>query len=267
MSKLVWLIGVVLTLAACTAPYFLKSHNLVMDDLIIGTMGITLTIVCEIRVKLSELEHDAFAVLTQSEEAKRIRENDYKDDFFSRKHDELRREISELAAGVYHVGPEADIYADDVRSIDALRKGEQLLSTCPISQVSKETALHHISDEHYRASIASHLAAAKRGVAVTRIYFFRSKSYFDQPEMKAHLSELANAKIDIRVAFLDKVQLGPEIDFLVFGDRKVSRGVVDPGTGKVWSARASIVPQEVASYIKKYHSLKKVATSLANLPS
>jgi hypothetical protein len=71
--------------------------------------------------------------------------------------------------------------------------------------------------------------------------------------------------MDIGVVFLDENELGPEFDFLVFGDRKVSVGVVDPGSGKVWSARASILREEVDQYTKKYKHLKDLSKPLNEL--
>jgi hypothetical protein len=114
-----------MTLAVCLAGYFWhtddKVTEKVMTELIIGTIGITLTVACEIRVKLSEMEEGAHRVITQTEQAKKIVENNHKDGIFAQRHDEPRKEIDELAAGTYHLYPLSAVYKDDIRSIDSLR--------------------------------------------------------------------------------------------------------------------------------------------------
>jgi hypothetical protein len=112
---------------------------------------------------------------------------------------------------------------------------------------------------HYLATIGAHCEAAKRRVSVTRIYYFKNREFFDPSKMREHLSALKNAGIDIQVTFLSEVTLEPDYDFLVFGGRKVSVGVIDPATGKVWSARASIIPRDVNAYIEKYQRLKELS--------
>jgi len=265
VSKLVWILGVLITLAGCVGVYFWPAGIPELNAFILGTIGLTLTLVCEVRIKLGEMERSLEAAIPDKAQIRQIEENGNRDDFFRERYAQLLKETKQLAEGTYHLSPLEAIYRDDRRSIGSLRAGERLLSTCPISRESIAAAVQQIAERNYLASIESHVAAAKRGVLVTRIYSFSNRKFFEHPNIKEHLAGLAKADMDIWVIFLDEVRLGPEIDFLVFGNHKVSLGVIDPATGKVWSARASIAKAEVDRYTREYDHLKGNALPLSEL--
>jgi hypothetical protein len=263
MARSIWILGVLATLAGCAVPMIWPSSQEASFVLIIVTIGLTLTLACETRLKLREIEDTSLDVITEMSKTKAIVEHGHSDEFFIRRHEQLKTEINELAEGIYHLSPLTAVYEDDIRSINSLRSGERLLSTCPITSESKLAAVQGISDPIYEASIASHVAAAKRGVSVTRIYFFKNRDFYDQAKIKAHLADLAKAGMEIRVIFLDRgVKLGPVFDFLVFDKRKVSVGVIDPPTGKVWSARVSVARATIEDYTRKYEHIKSIAQPL-----
>jgi hypothetical protein len=269
-SYAIWLLGVAATAAALIAPMIWDINSDIKSDFIIGTVGLILTLVCETRLKveeaekstvdsISELRSIAFDTKVQTKRLAQIETNTESDAFFHKRYEELQWEIDGLSEGTYQVKSLAAVYQDDIRSIQLLQNGEKLLSTCPITHESVDAALKYISDPHYLATIGAHCEAAKRRVSVTRIYYFKNREFFDSSKMREHLSALKNAGIDIQVTFLSEVTLEPDYDFLVFGARKVSVGVIDPATGKVWSARASIIPRDVNAYIEKYQRLKELS--------
>jgi hypothetical protein len=261
---LIWLFGVAVALSVGIISYLRPEDKAVADPLIIGTVLITLGLVCEMRLKLYEVEHAALHSSSQAEKTNKILMYSRTDTSFSQKYDELTRALNDLSNGNYDIKSLSELRDDDICSIELLCKDEELRSTCPISAESKEEVIEHISDQHYKASITSHIDAARRGVHVTRIYYFKRRELFDNTEVKEHLAELAKAKIDVRVVLLDQVSPGHETDFLVFGKRKVSVGSFD-SHGKISAARVCLAPDEIAKYTNLYNEILRRAPSFAKL--
>lgn len=97
--------------------------------------------------------------------------------------------MNELAGGVYYIRSEPAVYHDDIRSIKLISVGQSLLSTCPVSDVSIDAAVKQFSGPNYLASIDAHREAAKRGVLVTRTYFFKRRRFFEQSAIKARICQ------------------------------------------------------------------------------
>ncbi len=167
--------------------------------------------------------------------------------------------------GRYQVRSIASLYLDDIRSIQALNHGERLLSTCPVSTASASHVAAQFGDAHYLASLNAHVAAAKRGVFVTRIYLFKSRDYLDYPAVAAHLTHLSTTKLDARLIFRDETRIEGPFDFLVFGKRKVSVGVVDPDTGTVNSAIVYADQDTIRFYEREYEKLRILSASVKDV--
>jgi hypothetical protein len=199
-------------------------------------IGVVIGIALELWVKLEEIEDLVADGIADLANAKQIHKNSLKDIFFDQKYEMLKKEISDLASGKYDIPTLDKVYEDDIRTIERLRCGERLLSTCPISPVSKEKVLEQISEDRYKAAMEAHRSAAKRGVRVTRLYVFRDSESLITPDTKFY--------------------------FLVFGKRKVSVGEIDLDSVKVRAATVFVDRKNVEKFTKEYEQLKLVAPLL-----
>jgi hypothetical protein len=260
-------VGVVLTITIVVIAFRWPQSPEVTSIMIAGLIGVVITIGLELWVKLEELEKQVADGFSDVGSGAKIRANGIKDDFFNKKYDKLKSEINDLAFGKYEIPTLDEVYEDDIRTIRLLRRGEWLLSTCPITSTSKETALAQISEDRYKVTMEEHKSAAERGVKVTRIYAFRDRSIFDQSELQSHLSELSKSKMEIRILFRNKIPPHAKFDFLVFGKKKVSIGIIDPDTGKVRAAIVYVDRKNVEDYTGEYEKLKLVSPPLDELLS
>ncbi|MEV7551928.1 hypothetical protein AB0N89_20095 [Amycolatopsis sp. NPDC089917] len=254
-------IGLLITLVIATASYFWPQSSAVKDALLISLIGISVSVALSARLKLSEISQSMGDVERETQGFNQIQQLAKRDSAVLVRYTELRKEIDELVTGTYYLKSIDEVFEDDVRSIDDLRKGEVLRSTCPISTVSAKRAREQIADVRYLASIQAHIAAAQRGVDVTRVYLFKDIVAFGDDVMIAHLKDLAT-KIRIEIVLHSEARLREEFDYLVFGDRRVSVGVVGGDTGTVQSAIVHSNRDTVERYIEKYGRLATLASSL-----
>lgn len=269
-SRLSWIvlsIGVAVTLLASFISYIFPQSPSVNSALVAGLVGIVLTVALDLRAKIGEVEEQMSIGSSEASTRKRVMDLRRKDKFYLQRYDELKQEMDELANGTYRIRTLNDLYLDDIRSINELRKGEHLLSTCPVSTVSKTAAADQLSDPHYKASMEAHRSASMRGVRVTRIYLFRSEDFAIYEPIMSHLVELVQSKMEILILLRDEAKREGPFDFLVFGDRKVSVGEVNPDTGVVSSARVHSDPEIVKSYKREYRNMKLVSIRLEELIS
>jgi uncharacterized protein YceH (UPF0502 family) len=261
-------IGIILGLVITVTNTHLSSVEKQVD-LALGLLVLVFTAACELWFRLADLDEkfsnlgekvDTALIVAAREKhiAENVSANQRKDSFFQQRYKELREEIDELSSGKYHIRSLDELYHDDIRSIEELRPGEQLLSLCPVSSELEEIQ-EQFSAPSYIASLRAHQTAFARGVKVTRVYRFKDEQLFGMPEIRGHLSELAASKIDARVVFEDRTPGKVEnFDFLVFGDKKVSIGKL--GTDrKISGAEVDIDPDRVKNYQKKYKEIVAVS--------
>ncbi len=255
------IIGLFITLTIAMANYFWPQATAVKDALMISLVGVSVSVALSVRLKLSEISQSIADIERDAQGLAQIQQWAKKDSSVLTRYTELRKEIEELVAGTYRLKSIDEVFEDDVRSIDELRAGEVLGSTCPISTVSAKRAREQIADLRYLASIQAHIAAAQRGVDVTRIYLFRDIAAFGDDAIVAHLKDLAG-KLRIEIILHSEARLREEFDYLVFGDRRVSVGVVGGDTGTVQAAIVHSDRDTVKRYIVKYGRLRTLASSL-----
>jgi hypothetical protein len=109
-----------------------------------------------------------------------------------------------------------------------------------------------------------HKEASKRGVAVMRLYFFRSIDMFPA-EMLKHLKEIPDENHEVRVVFRDKLPTDTDIDFLVFGDHTVSMGVLNVVTGICKGTRVAQNRNEVRAAISRFDAVWDFASALEDV--
>ncbi|AUI61184.1 hypothetical protein [Amycolatopsis sp. BJA-103] len=255
------IIGLFITLTIAMANYFWPQATAVKDALMISLVGVSVSVALSVRLKLSEISQSIADIERDAQGLAQIQQWAKKDSSVLNRYTELRKEIEELVVGTYRLKSIDEVFEDDVRSIDELRAGEVLRSTCPISTVSAKRAREQIADLRYLASIQAHIAAAQRGVDVTRIYLFRDIAAFGDDVIVAHLKDLAG-KLRIEIILHSEARLREEFDYLVFGDRRVSVGVVGGNTGTVQAATVHSDRDTVERYIEKYGRLRTLAGSL-----
>ncbi|MDJ0680998.1 MAG: hypothetical protein QNJ18_14150 [Xenococcaceae cyanobacterium MO_167.B52] len=183
------------------------------------------------------------------------------DEEFYRLYEHLKRQISELASGRYRIESLNKVYKNDIDSINNLKENEELLSTCPVAP-SSEKAIRQINNPGFRASIEAHRLAVQRGVKVTRIYLFQNEDALRTNEIKQHLDCLEDLGIKVLVVLRNRNNVGSEIDFLVFGKRKVSIGLIDPDEPTCIAAMIDVNSAKVEEYRNKYRNLMENALSV-----
>jgi hypothetical protein len=142
-----------------------------------------------------------------------------------------------------------------------LKRGERLLSMCPISTKSTEAVLKQIDDRRYRESVEQHIACAERDVQVTKVYLLKDRSFFVS-ELESHLSELVHRGIDVRYIFRDQLNGLKDTDIVIFGSKKASVGDVDIDSGICKGSWVDTDPQIVDRYIREYEIIASLAYKL-----
>ena len=203
-SNILWAFGFIVSIISGYLIYKNPQSLQVTMGLIIGLIAVIISLTIEIRVKvseqenikmkLSELVHIKSNLETLEKKLdlsinvinieKKINDNQSIDPYFTERYYDLKKEIEELSNGQYHVNGSPNVYEDDIRSIRILKPGDLLRSTCPMATGSKEEVIKQIVNLHYLSSVKEHVAAAKRGVDVTRIYLFKNQEYFNIDEVK-----------------------------------------------------------------------------------
>lgn len=260
LSVVTLITGTASSVVAAFIAYFFAESSVVLYSLLIGLVGVALTLILDQRLKAHEIENLVKSANQEALIAAEIARLSEIDGIFGIKYAELKSEMADLARGIYQVRTLTSLYQDDIRSIGMLRSGDILLSTCPVNPASVEEGVRQITSPAYRESMNAHLAAAKRGVKVTRIYLLRDMRTFRHTPMTHHLSELEQAGLDIRVILRDQVILDSQFDFLVFGNSKVSVGVAEPGAGTVSGAIVYTDRALVQKYIAEYDKLRVMST-------
>jgi hypothetical protein len=261
----VWvlLVGTLLSLATGVVAFVWPRSIETTLSFVLGLLGVLITLTLDHRLKIGELEDSADRgvewLRTENQIRKLAADRDQR---LSERYDELLREVSELAQGTYRVHTLSKVYLDDIRSIRMLDRDEVLLSTCPISVESIDAVLTQISDPHYKASMAAHADAASRGVKVTRLYLFKARTLATNARVLGHLQELDTKGIDVRVLLRDEVTFDGEFDYVIFGNRKVSVGAIDPDTGLVTGVHVHTENRLVESYKERYREMLSVSRSL-----
>nr|WP_042195575.1 hypothetical protein [Kibdelosporangium sp. MJ126-NF4]CEL22094.1 hypothetical protein [Kibdelosporangium sp. MJ126-NF4]CTQ92875.1 hypothetical protein [Kibdelosporangium sp. MJ126-NF4] len=253
--------GIFITLAVTLATYFWPQSAAVKDALLIALIGISVSVAMSGRLKLSEMSQSIDQLERDSQGLNRIQQWAKRDHVVLDRYNELRKELDELSAGKYRIRTIDEVFEDDVRSINELHKGEILRSTCPISMVSAQEARAQIADLRYLASVKAHIAAAQRGVEVTRVYLFRDLDAFGDDEIIQHLKML-DTKLRVRIVLHSTARLRDGFDYLVFGTRRVSIGDIGGTTGTVQAATIESNRDVVERYIEKYTQLLALADSL-----
>jgi hypothetical protein len=261
LSVVTLITGTASSVVAAFIAYFFADSEAVLYSLLIGLIGVALTLILDQRLKTHDIENLVKSASQEALVAAEIARLSEIDEIFGMKYAELKGEMADLARGIYQVRTLTSLYQDDIRSIGMLRSGDILLSTCPVNPASVEEGVRQITSPAYRESINAHLAAAMRGVKVTRIYLLRDMRTFRHTPITRHLTELEQAGIDIRVILRDQVILDSQFDFLVFGNSKVSVGVAEPGAGTVSGAIVYTDRALVQKYIAEYDKLRVMSTS------
>ncbi|WP_459643934.1 hypothetical protein [Kineococcus sp. NUM-3379] len=254
----VLLIGAVVTLGAAGAAYLWPQSSQVSNALIMAFIGLILTVVCENRVRLHEMEATIMSSSRELAVHRDIRRRTEGSPELRAAYESTREDLDLLSQGSYRIRTLVETYSDDTRRIERMRGGEVLRSTAPVDTRSPAEALRQFSKPQYQASMRAHEAAARRGVKVHRIYLLRSRSMMTDADVAHHLRDIGrrHRNLEIRVLFRDEASLDPDsLDFLVFGDRAVSVGQLDPDTGVVNSAVVHTAPEKVYQYVRRYQML------------
>jgi hypothetical protein len=240
--------------------------------LVVGVIGLA----TDLWLRLADLDEkftglgkkvDAGLAATENESrlAKLIEINARQDPNFAIRYSKLKNEMGKLAGGTYEIGSLDELYDDDVQSIGALNPDEQLLSLCPVSPSDPQGVIEKLSGPRYRASFTAHQRAFAKGVKVTRIYRFRNQALFERPELKPYVSELAKSEMDLRVVFEDKIPSQVDnFDFLIFGNKKLSIGLVGVG-GEIVGGEVYLDPVRIDIYKNKYQTIVGVSTAIRDL--
>ena len=260
-ANAVLLIGLAVTVAVALVTFFWPQLDTKVA-LILTLAGAAVSLALSSRLELAEIKQSLTGLGLEPQRATQIQQWAKRDRFILARYNELRKEMDELASGIYQLRTIDAVFEDDIRSIDEMMANEVLRSTCPISTVSVEKARWQISDARYRASIKAHIAAAQRGVKVTRVYLFRDEGMFRDEVLLAHLKEL-NKKIAVMVLLHDEAPQYEDFDYLIFGNRRVSVGVVGGVTGTVQSAIVYSDRQIVDDYIERYRRLTGLSVPFA----
>ncbi len=252
--------GIVIGVTAGFAAWIWPSQN-VLIALILSLVTAIIGQCIDLRINSGSVEAKLDQIAPIAALEQRIAERCEKDPLLRARHQALMDEIHELADGGYTVHGLEDVYADDIRQIRKLQKGEKLRSSCPIANTSVEGTLEQIRDRNYIRSMSEHIKASKRGVSVMRLYFFRSTDMFSD-EMMAHLQEIPAENHEVRVIFRDKLPTDTDIDFLVFGDHTVSMGMLNIVTGICKGTRVTQRRNDVDAAIARFDAVWDFALSL-----
>ena len=118
------------------------------------------------------------------------------DPAFRQRFIEVRQALIEIANGYYSLKTLAEVYDDDIASIDNLKKGEILRSMCPVG-AGTESIVEQFTNKSFLASMDAHYRAAARGVIVYRIYIFESIDALEIPDVcLMHLKQALQSGVD-----------------------------------------------------------------------
>ncbi|MFH2059658.1 MAG: hypothetical protein ABIJ59_12245 [Pseudomonadota bacterium] len=266
LSQYFLIFGIIVSIIISIIVYLKPQSQLITNSLFIGLIGIIISLVFELRMKFDELIKSISDCIPELYMDREILDKSSIDPYFSDKYEELKEELKDLVNGQYELKSIQKVYQDDIRSMKILKKGECLLSTCPMATDSTEVILKQIKNPHYKATINEHINCSRRGVESIRIYLFKNRELFEVAKIKQHLSQLnQNPGLDIRVIFRNEVELSPEIDFLIFADNKVSIGVIDLDTGLCNGAKILTDTNVVMKYKEKYNILLGVSSKITDL--
>ncbi len=260
-ANAVLLIGLAVTVAVALVTFFWPQLDTKVA-LLLTLAGSAVSLALSSRLELGEIKQSLAGLGLEPQRAAQIQQWAKRDRFILARYNELRKEMDDLASGTYQLRTIDAVFEDDTRSIDEMTANEVLRSTCPVSTVSVEKARGQIEDARYRASIRSHIAAAQRGVKVTRVYLFRDEGMFTDEVLLDHLKKL-NENIAVMVLLHDEAPQYEDFDYLVFGNRRVSVGVVGGVTGTVQSAVVYSDREKVEDYIERYRRLTGLSVPFA----
>jgi hypothetical protein len=171
--------------------------------------------------------------------------------------------LKELAAGLYELTSLDEVYRDDVVSINRLRKGEILRSTCPVSPGDTDT---QFADDGFVKSTNAHKNAAGRGVQVRRVFIFPTRAVAHSRVVKGHIADLRSSGVQVKAIFRDEPRHRMNNmlvdDFLIFGELKVSIGVIEPGSWKIRGANVHMDKESVIQHTKNYDHLFEIADDI-----
>lgn len=232
--------------------------------IVVGLVMESVTLSLSLWARVSEAEErlrghleDAVSFVRLSQ---RISKTD--DPLLTERYQDLLHAQHELSEGRYDLRSLEAVYDDDQRSIRYLEKHDVLRSICPVAY--EEAAIRtQFGNRSYRASIIEHISAAQRDVTVIRICIFVKHEHYKNEFVQSHLSELEKKAIKCYCI----VRNDPEYkqaqqidsDFVVFGERKVSVGTIDPTTGTVNGARVFSDHDTVKKYIRNFDTLVRIA--------
>jgi len=247
------ILSLTLTLLMTVAAYFLSPDR--SDSLLVALIGIGISVSIDSRDllgKLTRLFDIEIANRTMEDRIKKF--GKYEPMLISR-FDEIQNELDLMSHGKCRLQNLNAVYDDDILSIKKLGKGDQLLSTCPVSSVSDDDRMRQINDPRYLASIESHTTASRKGVHVNRLYLFRNKIDLGPDELVSHLKSLGRSRMTIKIAFRDELDIPANFDFVIFGSHKVSIGEIDGDTGVVQSGLIDVDDNTVKEYTQKYNAI------------
>jgi hypothetical protein len=260
-TKVVFIAGTVVSLlVAVLSGIFFDAKTGVLT----GLIAEVLTSVSVLWVRVSEVEKtvtdDISRVLDLVGLYRKVAELD--DPLFTEKYKRLLWDLRELSEGRYDLLTLEQVYEDDTRSIEMMQPNEILRSICPLAR-DPDAARQQISNKSYLASIKAHVDAAKRGVRVIRIYAFLDNALYEIQEIRSHLDGLVDAGVEVHVVFHGDPKFrhtqSIDMDFLLFGDRKVSIGKIDPRTEIVSGTRVDTNRTAVEKYTRDYNTLLRIA--------
>ena len=84
-KKTIWTLGILATVIGCIIPFVPQKENDLTFTVIIATIGIILTTLIEMRIKVIEIEEGSLNAITEIERNKRIYDYGSKDRLFTQK--------------------------------------------------------------------------------------------------------------------------------------------------------------------------------------
>lgn len=270
MATLVFVAGtVVSTAVGIISSVFLNDKA---TGLTAGLVSETLTTVLVLWVRISEVHESVSREISHVLELSTLYEKvaELEDPLFTEKYNQLRWHLRELSEGRYLMHNLNEVYEDDTRSIELMKKDEVLRSICPLAR-DTDPVDQQLSNKSYLASIDAHINAAKKGVRVFRIYALPDFELLENEKLRAHLSQLVDADVKVYYIIYGDPRFRQaetiDLDFLIFGDRKVSIGKIDPRSEVVSGAIVVTDKTTVAKYIRDYNTLLRIAEPYAKTQS
>lgn len=140
----------------------------------------------------------------------------------------LLNALSQIGFGSYYIIGRDEIYRHDMKVIESLKLGDEILATHPITDNPGEIA----KGAAFRNYTNSQLDAAKRGVVVRRLYIFESGAQPTTQQLD-HLRALYSAGVQIRIYPQEPLSSSPvrgmARDFVMLGPNCLGFGIPDEG--------------------------------------